>query len=100
MDSVIVGTYIVGVVIGVAVGTVGTYVGIKETKGPRERAFVIKETVLWWMASITYLFCLWLIPNPYIIYLSFFSFMAICAAVRSSKKRRTQIRSEESNHAA
>ena len=100
MDPVIAGTYIVCAAIGVAVGAVGTCIGIKQTQGPRERAFVIRETVFWWAAAIAYLFCLWLMPKPYIVYLSFFSFMAIYAAVRSSKKRQARIRSEESSHAA
>jgi hypothetical protein len=99
MNPVIVGTYIVCVAIGVAVGAVRMCIAIKETKAPRERAFVIRKYIFYWASAIGYLFCLWLIPKPYIIYLSFLFSMAFFASVRSSKKTQARIRSEESNHA-
>lgn len=41
---------IIGCAIGVASGTVGTYFSIKNTNGPRERAFLIKLSAIGWTA--------------------------------------------------
>ncbi len=56
---------IIGGVIGVAGGLLGTYFSIKNTNGPRERAFVIKSALLCWILVIVFLLGLYLIPLPY-----------------------------------
>jgi hypothetical protein len=39
--------WIVGSIVGLAGGVIGTYFSIKNTKGPRERAFTVKSAVVY-----------------------------------------------------
>src|SRR5262249_14628033 len=54
-----------GAVLGVLGGVVGTYFSIKNTAGPRERAFMIRAAALAWVAVATFLVALWWTPLPY-----------------------------------
>ncbi len=45
---------IAGGVIGLIGGIVGTYFSIKNTNGPRERAFMVKMSVVCWVLWIPY----------------------------------------------
>lgn len=56
---------IAGAVIGVAGGIIGTYFSIKNTNGPRERAFMVKSAVVCWLAIVVFLGLLFVLPNPY-----------------------------------
>ena len=46
---------IAGGVIGLLGGIIGTYCSIKNTKSPRERAFMVKASVLCWIAILLFL---------------------------------------------
>jgi Ca2+/Na+ antiporter len=56
---------IVGSLLGLAGGIIGTYFSIKNTKGPRERAFMVKSAVVCWVAILVFLTLLLALPNPY-----------------------------------
>lgn len=56
---------IIGGLIGLAGGIIGTYYSVKNTNGPRERAFMIKSAVLGWAAILVFLGLLFALPNPY-----------------------------------
>ena len=56
---------IVGGAIGLAAGLVGTYLSIKNTDGPRERAFMVKASVVCWIAMIAFLGLMLALPSPY-----------------------------------
>ena len=56
---------IVGSVLGLLGGAAGTYFSIRNTEGPRERAFAVKASVVTWMAVIVFLAGLLLLPSPY-----------------------------------
>jgi hypothetical protein len=65
---------IAGGLIGVMGGVIGTYVGIKNTNGPRERAFVVRASVICWIGVTAFLACLFLLPTawrplPWLVYL-------------------------------
>ena len=64
MDSGMTGG-IVGSAIGIAGGLFGAYCSIKSTKGPKEREFVIRATVICFLAVAVFLACLFLLPSPY-----------------------------------
>jgi hypothetical protein len=49
---------IAGGVLGVMGGIVGTYFSIKNTNGPKERAFAIRAAILCWFGVSAYLPCL------------------------------------------
>ena len=56
---------VAGGVIGLVGGVVGTYFSIKNTSGPRERSFMIKSAVVFWIAILIFVGLLLGLPNPY-----------------------------------
>lgn len=64
MDAGLIGG-VVGGFFGLLGGAIGTYFSIKNTNGPRERAFMIKASVITWIAVSVFLIMLLVIPMPY-----------------------------------
>lgn len=64
MDTGLIGG-IVGGVLGLIGGSIGTYFSIKNTRGPRERAFMIKCSVVCWIAISLFLGLMFTLPAPY-----------------------------------
>jgi uncharacterized membrane protein YfcA len=60
---------ILGSIFGIAGGVIGTYYSIKNTKGPLERAFMIKASVIAWIAITVFLVLMFVLPNPYRLWL-------------------------------
>ena len=60
---------IIGGLFGVLGGVIGTYFSIKNTQGPLERAFMIKASVIAWIAILLFIFLLMVIPNPHRLWL-------------------------------
>ncbi|MDD4872545.1 MAG: hypothetical protein PHR77_18500 [Kiritimatiellae bacterium] len=56
---------ILGCIIGLAGGIFGTYCSIKNTNGPRERAFMIRSSVVCWIVIILFLGLMFALPSPY-----------------------------------
>ena len=56
---------IAGVVIGLTGGMIGTYFSVKNTNGPRERAFVVKAVLISWTAILVFLALILVLPDPY-----------------------------------
>ena len=56
---------LVGGGVGLLGGVIGTYFTIKNTKGPRERAFTIKGAILGWIFIALFIAGLVLIPSEY-----------------------------------
>ena len=56
---------IAGVIIGVAGGIIGTYFSIKNTNGPKERSFMVKTSVIFWIVGIIFITLLLALPSPY-----------------------------------
>jgi hypothetical protein len=54
-----------GGLLGTLGGAVGTYFGVKNTAGPRERAFMVKAAAAGWIAVAMFLGALMLTPQPY-----------------------------------
>jgi hypothetical protein len=52
-----------GSLIGIAGGLVGTYFSIRNTRGPRERAFMIRAAILCWLLVTAFLAAYFLIPT-------------------------------------
>ena len=55
---------IVGGVLGLAGGIVGTYFSIKNTSGPRERAFMVKCAVVVWIFVAFFIVLVLFLPRP------------------------------------
>jgi hypothetical protein len=88
-----------GAVIGVFGGAVGTYFGIKNTTGPRERAFMIRAAVLAWVAVAAFLVALWWTPMAYRVLLWVPYLLLLPIAIRAGNRRQDQIRREEASGA-
>ena len=58
------GGILVGV-LGCLGGLIGTYFSIKNTNGPREKAFVIRCVIVGWVAISIFLALLFMTPAPY-----------------------------------
>ena len=54
-----------GAVVGVLGGLAGTYCSIRNTDGPRERAWMIRASLICWLLVTLFLVGMWLIPAPY-----------------------------------
>jgi cell division protein FtsW (lipid II flippase) len=65
MEVGTVGGIIIGCVIGLAGGAVGTYASIRNTDGPRERRFMVRTAVVAWVGITIFLVLLFVLPNPY-----------------------------------
>jgi hypothetical protein len=87
-------------VIGVLGGLIGTYFSIKNTAGAHERAFVIRASVLCWVAVTAFLAALWLTPNAYrpLLWLPYMLLLPV--SIRAWNRRQEQIRREEAADAS
>jgi len=85
---------IVGSVIGIAGGLYGTYRSIKRTNGPKERAFMIKASVVCWLAITLFLVLLAVVPNPYGFFLFPYGFLLPLGIIYGNRLQQ-RIRKEE-----
>jgi hypothetical protein len=81
-----------GAALGVLGGLIGTWFSIKNTNGPRERAFVLRVSAVCWLAITAFLAGLWLIPSPYNMLLWLPYGVGLPLAVRAWNRRQQQIR--------
>lgn len=58
------GMIVVGLA-GLGGGVVGTWFGITNTSGPRERKFMVKVSIVGWIAILVFLGLLFALPRPY-----------------------------------
>jgi Ca2+/Na+ antiporter len=86
---------IVGSVLGLLGGAAGTYFSIKNTRGPRERAFVVKASVITWVAVITFLAGLLMLPSPYRFGLWAPYVILLAYGIRAWNRAQARIREEE-----
>jgi hypothetical protein len=54
-----------GSIIGLLGGLLGTYVSVRNTNGPKERAFMIRCAWLCCLGVSAFLVCLFLVPGPW-----------------------------------
>jgi uncharacterized membrane protein YfcA len=86
---------IIGSVIGIAGGCVGTYFSIKNTKGPRERAFMIKAAVVCWIGIALFLTLLIGLPSPYRWFMWIPYGILLPLGIRYANRTQRQLRIEE-----
>jgi hypothetical protein len=84
-----------GGAIGVMGGVMGTYFSVKNTAGPRERAFVIRAAVLCWTFVVAFLAALWWTPMPYQALWWGLYGISLPLAIRAWNRRQAEIRREE-----
>lgn len=78
-------------------GIIGTYFSIKNTKSPRERAFVVKSSIVCWVFVLAFILGMALLPGVYKLWLVPFYVGSLLFGIRSWNRKQAQIRSEESN---
>ena len=91
---------ILGTVIGCIGGAIGTYFSIKNTNGPRERAFTVKASIIGWVIAIVFVAGFLILPVPYswgpwVIFLILLPF-----GIQAWNRKQAQIRREESGEGA
>ncbi len=86
---------ILGSVIGLAGGIIGSYLSIKNTNGPKEKVFVKKAVLGFWIGIIVFLIFLLIIPVPYnnIMWIVYGILLPI--TIIYFNKRQEKIRKEE-----
>ncbi len=89
---------IVGVLLGLAGGIVGTYFGIRNTNGPRERSFMIKSAVVCWGAILVFLVLVLALPGPYRWFMWLPYSILLPLGIVYGNRRQQAIRQEESQH--
>ena len=97
MNTGLVGA-IVGSVLGIAGGLIGTYFSIKNTNGPRERAFMIRSAIVCWVGVGGFFAVMFFVPQarlwiwiPYCILLP--------VGIWYLNRKQMAIRREEQTHA-
>jgi phosphotransferase system glucose/maltose/N-acetylglucosamine-specific IIC component len=86
---------LIGGVMGLAGGAVGTYASIKNTAGPRERQFMVRVAVAAWVGITLFLTLLFVLPSPYrwLIWIPYG--VALPLAIVSLNRKQKAIRSDE-----
>lgn len=88
-----------GGVIGVLGGAVGTYFSIKNTCGPKERAFMMQAAAVCWLGVALFLGLMLLLPKPCRFLLWIPYAIVLPLAIVYGNRTQQRIRREESGHA-
>jgi Ca2+/Na+ antiporter len=86
---------IIGGIIGIAGGVIGTYFSIKNTNGPKERAFMIKASVAFWIFGILFIILLFTLSSPYKWFLWLFYGIFLPISIRIMNTKLCQVKQEE-----
>jgi hypothetical protein len=103
MDSGTIGAWVGGILgglLGIGGGALGTYFTIKNTQGPRERAFTIRASIVCWAFVIAFLVGLWLIPFWYNMLLWVPYPILLVLGIRKWNQTQLRIRQQESGQGA
>lgn len=98
MDSGALAGWIGGVaggLIGLLGGVIGTWCSIIGTRGPRERAFMIKVSAACWILVGLFGAAFFLIPAPYRLLLVIPYVVVLMVGIRKSNQAQARIRQEE-----
>jgi hypothetical protein len=88
---------IVGGTVGVIGGLVGTYFSITNTQGPTERAFMIRASIIAWVALTLFVALLMLLPHPYRLWLWVPYGILLPLGIIKVNRRVAEIRARENN---
>ena len=88
---------IFGALMGLAGGVIGTYCSIKNTNGPLERKFMVKASIMIWIAVTIFLTLMYLIPSPYRFLLWIPYGLLLPVGIRYINKQQSFIREAENS---
>ena len=86
---------LVGAVVGLAGGVIGTYCSIRNTHGPRERQFMVRAAIVTWIAGLTFLVLLFVLPSLWRWLLWIPYGILLPTGILLGNRRHQQIRREE-----
>ena len=86
-----------GGVIGLIGAAVGVWHSVRNAKGPRERAFVIRAAVACGLLVALFTAGLFLLPGPYKWLLVIPYVVILLVGIRAANRRQSRIRSDESD---
>ncbi|MGD9223921.1 MAG: hypothetical protein PVH22_11770 [Desulfobacteraceae bacterium] len=86
---------LLGCMIGIAGGAFGTYCSIKNTKGPLEKRFMIRTSMVTWVALLIFLGLLIYLPTPYRFIMWIPYGILLPVGIRYINKRQGAIRAME-----
>ena len=89
---------IIGSIAGLAGGIIGTYFSIKNTNGPRERAFMIKASLIAWISVLVFSGLMFALPNSYRYFLWIPYGILLPLAIVTGNRKQQKIRQEESQN--
>lgn len=95
MNSGLIGG-ILGCLIGFIGGAIGTAASIRNTSSPRERAFAIKASIIGWIAAITFIVLLLILPTPWRFALWIPYSILLPLGIITWNRNQQKIRNEES----
>jgi len=84
-----------GVLLGLVGGAIGTYASIRNTNGPLERAFMVRISIITWIAVTLFVVAVMLIPTPYNYLLWIPYGVALVLAVRIWNRKQLELRALE-----
>ena len=87
---------IIGGLGGLAGGIIGTCCSIRNTDSPRERAFMIKASVIGWIAILVFVGLMFVLPTPYRYYLWIPYGILLPLAIITGNRKQQRLRQEES----
>lgn len=87
---------ILGGVLGLLGGAVGTYFSIKNTNGPMEKSFMVKCAVITWIAIAIFLALMIILPSPYRFVLWVPYGIILPFGIRYGNRKQQEIREYES----
>ena len=87
---------VVGSILGLIGGIIGTYFSIKNTNGPKEKAFMVKVAGIGWIGIVLFLALIFITPNPYrwVLFVPYGIILPI--VIIKGNKIQNKIREEES----
>ena len=86
---------IVGGGVGLLGGVIGTYFSLRNTRGPRERAFAVKASILCWIVALLFVAGMALIPSWYKLLLVIPYLVVVVLGVRKWNEIQFRIQKEE-----
>jgi uncharacterized membrane protein YfcA len=87
-----------GGIIGLAGGIFGAYCSIKNTNGPRERAFTVKASIVCFIAVLIFMVLLLALPTPYRWFMWIPYAIVLPLGIKYGNRRQQAIRQEESQN--
>ena len=91
---------IVGAIVGILGGIVGTYFAIRNTQGPKERAFTIRASIICWVMIVLVGIAAYLIPFPYKVFTSVPVWIGLPILILYWNKKQAELRESDERERA